>query len=440
MDKRTGLLITLLLGLIVAYEAWSFYSSHEYKEVTERTGLLSEARRNPLYASRLFLKRMGIPAVSKNTVQDMGGFPDIDTVMVIVSSRSSFSENHTDELLDWVESGGHLIARSVEDWNYARKEKSFDRNKDDRNNKANRDPLQRLLGISTEKSITFESDKDSDDDKKEDDDDASEGDDSGYDESFFGKVLSFLSTSADDRASHIISLEGVNKPLEVQTDGFKPLKVNRAHQQQSELVKIKNETFMIRQKVGEGMVTLVSDFRFIKNYHLEKSDHAELFWHLIHGQNKSLDKPSKVWLIHNDEMPSLWAILWRHAWTLIITLSLMFLTWMLMVSRRFGPLIPKQEEDRRSLKEHISSSGHYYWKHHKKQQLIDSSRHALMQRLTQVHPGWTQRSKDEQIQLIATQTELTATAIEKLLYAQDIEQADEFTSLVKQLENIRKAI
>ncbi|MEE9325787.1 MAG: DUF4350 domain-containing protein [Cocleimonas sp.] len=445
MDKKTGLLITLLLGLIVAYTAYSFYSSHEYKEVTERSGLLSEARRNPLYASRLFLKRMGIPAVSKNTVQDMGGFPDTDTVMVIVSSRSSFSENHTDELLDWVEEGGHLIARSVEDWNYARKEKSDDINNDDnkrysgKKNKGARDPLQRLLGISTEKAITFEYNPDKDSDEVTEDED-SEGDNSGYDESIFGKILTFLSTSADDRASHIITLDGVNKPLEVQTNGFKPLKVNRAHQDQSELVKIKNDTFMVRQKVGEGMVTLVTDFRFIKNYHLEKSDHAELFWHLVHGQNQSLDKPSKVWLIHNDEMPSLWALLWRHAWTLILTLGLMFLTWMLMVSRRFGPLIPKQEDDRRSLKEHISSSGHYYWKHHKKQKLIDSARHALMQRLTQVHPGWAQRGKDEQIQLLATQAKLTPKAVEKLLYAQDIEQADEFTSLVRQLENIRKSI
>ncbi len=75
-----------------------------------------------------------------------------------------------------------------------------------------------------------------------------------------------------------------------------------------------------------------------------------------------------------------------------------------------------------------------------KQKLIDSTRHALMQRLTQVHPGWTQRTKDEQIQLLATQTELTPEAVEKLLYAQNIEQADEFTSLVRQLENIRKSI
>jgi hypothetical protein len=438
MDRRTGLLITLLLGLVVAYAAYSFYSTHEYKEVTERTGLLSEARRNPLYASRLFLKRMGIPAVSKSTVQDMGGFPDIDTVMVIVSSRSSFSKHHTDELLDWVEAGGHLVARSVEDWNYARKEKSYLKNEDNKNKKASRDPLQQLLGISTDKSISFQYDPNKDSDEMEEDD--NEDDDSGYDESFFGDVIAFLTTSADDRAQHLITLNGVIKPLEVQTNGFKPLLVNRAHSNQSELVKIKNKTFMIRQKVGEGMVTLVSDFRFIKNYHLEKSDHAELFWHLLHRQNQSLDKPSEVWLIHNDEMPSLWTLLWRHAWTLIITLSLMFLTWILMVSRRFGPLIPKQENDRRSLKEHISSSGNYYWKNHKKQKLIDSTRHALMQRLTQVHPGWTQRTKDEQIQLLATQTELTPEAVEKLLYAQNIEQADEFTSLVRQLENIRKSI
>jgi len=447
MDKKTGILISLLIGVIIAYAAYAFYESHEYKEVTERTGLLSEARRNPLYASRLFLKRMGIPAVTKNSVQGMGGFPDTDTVLVIVTSRSSFSENRTDELLDWVESGGHLIARSVEDWNYAKKHKSFEErfgkdDSDDDNSDKNesRDPLQRLLGISTDKSISFKFDPDKDSNKStyEENEDGDDGDDdSGFDESIFGTIADFLTTSASDRAPHTISLDGVDKSLTIQTNGFKPLIVTNA---QSEQVKINNKTFMVRQKVGEGLVTLVTDLRFIKNYHLEKSDHAKIFWHLIHGQHLSLNQPSEVWLIHDDEMPSIWTLMWRNAWALILSLSLIFLTWILMVSRRFGPLIPKQAEDRRSLKEHISSSGNFYWKHKNKQKLIDSSRHALMLRLTQIHPGWAQRNKDEQLTLLAKHASMPVEEVNKLLYTENFEQADEFTQLVKQLEKLRKSI
>ena len=197
---------------------------------------------------------------------------------------------------------------------------------------------------------------------------------------------------------------------------------------------------MIRQKVGKGMVTLISDIRFIKNYHLEKSDHAEIFWHLIHGKHPALDQPKNVWLIHSSEIPNLLDLLLKYAWTFMLSLSFLFIAWLMMATRRFGPLIPKQAEDRRSLKEHISSSGNFYWKNDNKQKLIDSSRKALLQRLAQVHSGWSQRNKEEQVTLLAEQVSMTPKAVQKLLYTQNIEQTDEFTSLIRQLERIRKLI
>ncbi len=139
-------------------------------------------------------------------------------------------------------------------------------------------------------------------------------------------------------------------------------------------------------------------------------------------------------------MPPLWDILWRNFWALIISLSLLLFFWLYKSSQRFGPLIPKQEENRRSLNEHITSSGNFYWKNKQKQLLIDSSRKALMQRLSRIHPGWTQQTKEQQIKLLADQLSMQKELINKLLYAKNIEQADEFTQLIQQLEKIRKNI
>lgn len=444
MNKKTAFLITLLVSLVIGYSIYAFYQTHERKEITVHTGLLSEARRNPLYAGRLFLKRMGIPASSKNSVKDIAGnFPDTDTVLLIVTKRSSFSENHTEELLDWVRSGGHLIARSVEDWKYAGR-------KNDEDTKS-RDPLQQQLGISTGKSITFDyhSVNEEEEKKDEDDDDQTEENeddtDSNYEDDFdddstIGKILNFFVTNAKDRAAHTIQLKDVNKPLKLQTNGFKALVVADEFKANTEEIKIDYQTFMIRQKVGKGMVTLISDIRFIKNYHLEKSDHAEIFWHLIHGKHPTLDQPKNVWLIHSSEIPNLLDLLLKHAWAFMLSLIFLFLAWLMMTTRRFGPLIPKQAEDRRSLKEHITSSGNFYWKNNHKQKLVNASRDALLQRLAQVHSGWSQRSQEEQVKLLAEQVSMTPKAVKKLLYTQNIEQADEFTSLIRQLERVKKMI
>ena len=439
MNKKTAFLITLLVGLMIAYSVYAFYKTHEQKEVTVHTGLLSEARRNPLYAGRLFLKRMGIPAVSKHSVKGIAGnFPDTDTVMVIVTKRSTLSENNTEELLDWVRSGGHLIARSVEDWNYAGKRK-----KD--KGKKSRDPLQKQLGITTDDTVTYKFDPDKEKNKDsegegKDNDSNSQSDYDYEDDSTIGKILDFFVTSAADRAEHKIQLKGVDQALRIQTNGFKPLIVSDEFASKTEEIKIDGHNFMIRQKVGNGMVTLISDIRFIKNYHLEKSDHAEIFWHLIHGKHPSLQQPENVWMIHSSEIPNLWDLLLKYAWALMLSLLILFIAWLMTATRRFGPLIPKQAEDRRSLKEHITSSGNFYWKNNKKHKLIDSSRDAVMQRLARVHPGWNQRSKTEQINLLAEQVSMTPTTIEKLLYGQNIEQADDFTALIKQLQRIKQMI
>ena len=448
MNKKSIFIIVLLVGLVIGYSIYAFYKTHEQKEVTVHTGLLSEARRNPLYASRLFLKRMGILAESKHSVKGITGqFPDTDTVMLIVTKRSSFSEDNTEELLDWVRSGGHLIARSVEDWKYAGR-------KNDENSKS-RDPLQQQLGISTGKQISFDyiqsdddetntskqASKDATDETTDEESDSDSSDDFDLeDDSTIGKIIDFFTTSARDQAEHTIRLKGVNKPLKIQTNGFKRLLVDDEHAANTEEIKIDYQTFMIRQKVGKGMVTLISDIRFIKNYHLEKADHAEIFWHLIHGKHPNLHQPKDVWLIHSSELPNLLDLLLKYAWTFMLSLLFLFVAWLMFATRRFGPLIPKQQEDRRSLKEHITSSGNFYWKNNDKQKLIDSSRDALLDRLAQVHPGWNQRNKAEQISILAEQVSMAPKTIEHLLYAKNIDKADEFTTLIRQIERVRGMI
>ncbi len=454
MNKKTALLIIILLGLIIGFAVYGFYQTHEYKEVEIHTGFHGEARKNPLYATRLFLKRMGIPTVSKESVQGMGGFPDKNTVIILNSNRSSLSEKRTQAILDWVKSGGHLIAHATSDWSYFGKDykpsKDTDETSDDDNDeqqdedreedqdeeadyedeinqlmekRPSRDPLQRMLGIRTGKRVSFYNEFW--DDEYSDDEDES--------------IADVFTTKLAKQKEHKIKLNRAPKELLIQSDWFYPLILDKDYADISEQIKIDNHNFIIRQHVGKGMVTLVSDLDFINNYMLEKADHAEILWQLVHGLDGKLEQPGKVWLINNDEMSSLWTLMWRYGWAFLTSLILLFLAWLMHGSRRFGPVIPKQEEDRRSLNEHISSSGNFYWKHDKKPLLVESSRQALMQRLARIHPGWTQMKEDEQVRILAGQTNMRPELIHKLLHDNNYQQSEEFTYLIRQLENIRKA-
>ena len=423
------LLLVLLVSLIIGASVYNFYKTHEYKEVEIHKGLLNEARNNPYYASRLFLKRMGIPTIKKENLQTSREFPSSDTVMIITSKRTGLSTARTEELLEWVESGGHLIARSTSDWHYGGDEETEEEINELLSEKDSRDPLQRLLGIHSGERIYLNEDED--EDEEETKTDAEE------------IVTELLETKVEKRPEYEISIKGVNTPLKIQMDYYENLVIDDTDQTSShktELIKLKTGNFIIRQKVGDGLVTLISDMDFFKNYEIEKSDHAQIFWHLVHGYQTNIQQPKNVWLIHDDDMASLWNLLWKNAWPLILSLGLFLALWMLQASRRFGPVIPKQQEDRRSLNEHITSSGNYYWKNNKKHRLIESARQSLIQRLSRVHPGWANYSEKEQIKLLSDQLNMPSEGVHKLLYDNNFEQADDFTWLVQQLEKIRKSI
>ncbi|HIP94838.1 MAG TPA: DUF4350 domain-containing protein [Leucothrix sp.] len=416
MSKLSSAIIALLVLLLIAYGAYDFYLKYEYKEKTIHTGYKDEARKNPFYASRLFLKRMGIPTETKNSIQDLSNLPDTNTLIIITTRRTTLSPQRTNDLIDWVKSGGHLMALATSDWKYSGSEKIIseeDEDNDSVEKKGSPDPLQRFMGVDKAPRSLFYDDEDEEDEGKDTDN---------------GRTIPDLKLRVSD------------KPLKLDDPMYRPILVDDKHKAQTEEVELGFNNYIVRQKIGNGLVTLITDMGFIQNYRIESADHAEILWQLVHGLHKPLNQPSNIWLIHNDKMPPLWDILWRNFWALILSLALLLLFWLYKSSQRFGPMIPKEEENRRSLNEHITSSANFYWKNNKKQILINSSRKALTQHLSRVYPSWTQHTEEEQIKLLAEQLSMKAESLHKLLYAQNIEQADEFTQLIKQLDKIRKNI
>ena len=423
MSKKATFAVLLLVALAIGLGVYDFYQKHEYKEITIHTGYTDEARKNDYYAARLFLKRMGIDTITKDSVQDLSGLPDTNTVLVITTQRSTLSPQRTDELIEWVKSGGHLIATSTRDWKYQGKydedEDEDSEDEEELDDRESPDPLQRYMGVRSGSRISL-----IDEDEEED--------------SIIDGLLPKLKTEKE--GVYKIALKGASKPLSIENSWYNPLTVDDEHKAQTEEVNLYLGNFILRQNIGDGMVTLVSDLDFVTNEGIENYDHAEILWHLIHGLHKPLAQPKHVWLIHNDNMPSLWSIIWKNAWTFVLSLAILFFAWLLMSARRFGPMIPKQQEDRRSLMEHITSSGNFYWKNNKKQLLVNSSRDALTRRLAQVFPGWTQLSEKQQVKQLAEHVSMDTKAVHRLLFAPNIEQIDEFTQLIGDLERIRKEI
>ena len=402
-------LIAIVILSLIALMIYGFLKTHEYVEEPVVQPLQGEAAKNPLYAGRLFLKGMGIPTTSLDSLQSLTELPDSNTVLVIESKRETLTESQQNRLLDWVGNGGHLILTLVPDWSYYYQTEEIAA--DDSDTQASRnteqelltsdDPIQQELRIhSSDEAISFK-----------------------------------------EKKSVNIRLAGVDHPLEIGANYYEAIALDKDHPRDDlEQIKIGNDLFIIRQPRGNGLITVVSDLAFVDNYNIQEYDHAELFWHLIHGKHRTLDQPTSVWLIHSDEMPNLLSLIWRHFWAFMLMLGGLFLIWVLRVSRRFGPMIPKASEDRRNLLEHIDASGEYYWKQQQQHILLNSSRQALQQRLQQRIPGWQAMTSQAQATLLAKRTPLSEAHIALLLSGDIARNAHEFTETIKQLEYIRTQV
>lgn len=392
MSRGIAWIVGLILIVGIGGAAYSVYQRLELVESIEKISLEGEAKKNPLYAARIFLNRMGISAKSQQSLQGLKQLPDSKTVLLISSARSTLSRQAVGDLYAWVRSGGHLIVRVNAEYDYG------DYLSDEETKAtASGDQLQLLL-----------------------------------------KVKAGDELSITDNKPFELVLKGSQHPLMIEADDFYPIVNQHASLSSSnENVTLNDAVFLLRRHINHGMITLVADLDFIDNRQIRKADHAEILWQLVHG----LSTPNGILLIHNDEMPALWEIMWKHGWALIMTLTLMFVLWLYRVSHRFGPMIPKASEDRRSLLEHIASSGHFYWKHQQKVKLIASTREALQQRLAATQSGWLQLSDAEKIKQLAVRLERPDSEIQQLLfdpsYGLKKNQSDEFTQLVKQLEQIR---
>ena len=202
---------------------------------------------------------------------------------------------------------------------------------------------------------------------------------------------------------------------------------------------------ILRKQVDEGLITLVSDLEFVDNYNLGTYDHAEILWQLVRGKPATLNQPNlllpeAVWLIHSDETANLFSVIGKNFWALAITLSLLFLLWVLRVSRRFGPLIVKEGEDRRNLLEHIDASGAYYWKQRDQSLLVESTRSAAQQQLATRMPGWHAMNQQDQIKCLSKRLDIVEPQLLKTLYGTLGTSPHEFTETIKQLEHIRTSL
>ncbi|WP_020393866.1 DUF4350 domain-containing protein [Thiolinea disciformis] len=387
MSLKTIIINILALLFLVAL-GFLFDANYELKQVEEYSGFQGEARTNDLYAARLFLKRMGIPAQSL----DYTGPPaDTKTVIFLDTQRYNISSEKIEALLDWVQQGGHLIARTRSthsDFSILA-DTPFE-------NDRKPDVLQNALKISSGESVYLE----------------------------------------EEQLPLEINLPNTEETLSVGVDFFYSIIAPQASFSASH----ENNNWLVQQKYGEGLVSFLADSSIFSNRHLEDEDHAKLLWYLVHSHAKEI---SKVWLIDKDDYPSLMKLLQEYAWTVLLSLALLILLTLWAWIPRLGPLIDVAPPFRRQLLEHIRASGFWLWNNPEQRQekLIQATRQQIQQ-LAQKRVNGGQLLDDkkitQQLALYLNWPDDKYSTLEHLLKSPQLSEA-EFLNLVKIANTLRNS-
>lgn len=393
---KQNLLISLLVVATLAGGLLWFLNSFKLEEVDEYVGFRGEARSNNLYAARTFLQRMGVPSERRDNLTQL---PDTDTVILLNTQRYTLSSKRMEQLLDWVESGGHLITRvrlGKADESDDEKQRDWDIEE--------RDLLQSTLGISVLQQVILDED---------------EGESpfplrlQSVDKPLMVDLTFLHNLMADDATSYTLryTAEGSKKPQEA--------------------------VWMLQKTHGAGTVTLASSLDFVENYAIDRADHARLLWHLVHHDNPE----PHVWLLHHNQLPSLPALLIQHAWAILLSLLLLLIFSFWALIPRFGGLIPNPPGERRRILEHIKASGQFMWKQgdtaYGKTALITSSRADIEATLSRRFPAWQTLTPEVKLDYIAPLTGLDTVRLHVLLTQNTLNEQD-FITLMQVAERIRK--
>ena len=388
MKLRASNLIWSLVALLTfaAGGIW-FLANYELVEETYHTPPGKEARKNPYLAAERFLIQNNVDTESLGGSKLLDELPSPSDTIFLSNHKHDglLTEERQQNLYDWIYDGGHLITVIHSLW--------------DEELNSSDDPFLDSFGI---RQYKYEYSND-------------ELEETPPLETQFAGGGETLTIDFNPRFYMIDQDEAAYAGIE-NGDGY----------------------HLIQIAVGNGILTVLTDDIFLRNKKIGEYDHA-LFFHNLIQNSAPEETPSKLWIIHDLEFPSLLTLIWHKAPYAVITFSLLFIFALWAAYNRFGPPLLDKDHNRRSLLEHLDACGRYHWRHDEGNGLLTTLREQLQQLLETRHPRWHQLSSQEQIEWLSKRSNQPKLTLSRALLHQP-QNEHEFTQIVQTLKSLRKTL
>jgi len=432
-------LIIIILLLLVGCAVYGFYYLFERYEEVKDLGWDKKAQRNPYLAAEQFLQKSGIKVTSSNNYDQLSKLPEQGMVFISNSSET-LTRKRVDEIIEWIEQGGHLIiAAPIYDedeedillsrFNVTNEYLDWDDEADyeeDDNTEQKADGPKKLseqlekMNEDIEKGVYKEKLEKSKKAKEE------------Y-KIPEAEITRLKFTDYEFQVGvHFSPASGLSHPSFYDEDEDED-EDKDGSQKPGYWTGSEYGTHFMQFDVGYGLLSVVSDGTVWRSEDIDKLDHAHLLWLLSTNY-------SEVILLYGANMPSIFYYFWKFGSEAVIMILVWLLVWLLYRSRRFGSIREPVAIGHRSIAEHINASAEYLWRDKKFEQMIEPLRNEVRHRLQLHYPNYVYLNDVQQTQLIHEHSHLDVERIEDAFKKEVSGDESEFTQIIFDLQMIRNTL
>jgi len=447
MNNRVSILLSGLLAVLIGYLIYTFF---EYYDEERDLGWGRNAQKNPFLAIGKFSETYGVTVESVDSILKIASLDSYDTLF-ITQSGQVLSENRMQELLGWVNAGGHLIVaaqrpsgeerdrlfeyfdiklhttdfkRSVfdndifdeaEDDELTEEEK---KNREVENKKKFIDQLREFNENLKKQGLLGESEED-----KSPQENTLE-----YEKTVDAELLTKL-TFEDVPGELRIEF---NPEIAISHPAFDEEDWDEEKYQPTYWRGENNGTHFLQLNSGDGLVTVISDSEIFRSENIANFEHAYLWYILTGGATAAI--------VYGSNMPSLWYMLVVFMPELLLALGVFICAWIWFNIRRFGPIREENIQVRRSSAEHIQASAGYMWRGGWQGSLLAPVREEIQQQAEKLIAGYDSAEQNERVNLLSLACKLDSSAVSAAMESNEDLNEESFYQTVRILQKIRESL
>ena len=396
---RAGLALLLLLVVGV------YAASHlERYEKTVDQGPSPEVRVNPYLAAANFLRQRSVPVNMTRALTDLPDTQQRPQTLLLLDDRENMTPAQTERLLNWAESGGHLLFVAEQLW--------------DEQKGRSGDLLLDRIGIRQYLSKDIKAQDDSDEARPT------------------VPIPLMASPPATKRTKWPeltrLYLENEDAPAYMSFDPAFHLEDPEDHA--DSWANSADATHMVQLSHGKGLITVLTDAELWKNRSIGKYDNAWLLWYLT--------QDSDVTLLLQTEHDNLLSLILRHFALALTALAILIGLTLWHVGLREGPVRLPASQARRQLTEHLRASAEFLRRRSGQDVLLKSLQQDILRRARQLHPGFEALAVADQWQVLSRLTRQPTSAISDALRPRPKQRLShsDFTRQVAHLQTLRNAL